>query len=86
MITHMVTFKGNFLSRLTMIPPRTKDQLTKTLVPGMKNLLLSFWARLPRKLPKTTVYCSCPWVPPEVEGKTPLLKTPYTSDTGPRGP
>lgn len=27
-------------------------------------------------------YCHCSWLPPELDGKTPLLKAPYTLVTG----
>lgn len=66
---------------------RVKDHLTKTLTLNMRSHILNCWSGLSQRLSKHIGYYDCAWLPshPEVEGKNPLLKKPWTSDTGPRG-
>lgn len=64
-----------------MFPPRSKDHLTRTPRLDMGGPLLSCWPELSKRLPKYTAYCYCLCLPLEVEGKSPLLKVPWTSET-----
>lgn len=64
-----------FPSWPTIFLPKVKDQLRKTLTPGMRSPLLSYWSWLSKRLPKHYRPLLLPWLPPELEGKSPLLQT-----------
>lgn len=68
-----------------VLPPRARDQLTRTPTPCMKNLLWSCWSGMSIRLPKYYRLLLVPVVPPHAEGKSLVIKTPCTADTGPRG-
>lgn len=58
------------------------DYFTKTPETGMGNLLSRDVQESPQTVETVAIALGCP---PELEGKTLLLKTPHTSDTGLRG-
>lgn len=64
-----------------LFPPRAKDYLTKTLVKGMRNLLLSYWLRNSEAL-KTIIDYWVFFCLPEVKGKFLLLKIPHVLNIG----
>lgn len=63
---------------MIMLPLRVTVYLTKRPVPQMGNLSLCVWQRIPRVFQNITGYWHCPWLPPEFQGKTLLLKMPHT--------
>lgn len=58
----------------------------ETPILGIRNHILRCWSDLSKGLTKHAAYCCCPWVPPEVEDKSLLLKMYWTPKTGPRDP
>lgn len=67
-----------------LFPPRARDYLTKTLVTGMRNLLLSYWSRNSEALKTIIGYCFV-WVffcLPEVKGKSLLLEIQHVLNIG----
>lgn len=68
-----------------MLPPRAKDHLIKTPISDTRSSLLIVGQAYPRGSQNRQPIAIVPGYSPEVEDKSLSLKTPCTSDTGPRG-
>lgn len=65
-----------------MLPLRARDHLTKSSIRHEKpslELLVQVFQEIPETLQVIVHVFGC--LPPEVEGKSPLLKLPHTSET-----
>jgi hypothetical protein len=84
---HACSLNEDFSSRLAMFPPRVKDHLKKLITPGMRSQIFELLVRVIQESCK--MHRLLLWhldALPEVKGKSSMLKTPCTSDVGPRGP
>jgi hypothetical protein len=66
-------------------PLVAKEHLTKTSVQGREAFFWVVGQSCSRDAPNITGYCYCPWLP-GVQVKFLLVRTPCTSEKGPRGP
>lgn len=79
----MELFNAGLLPGYNNITTGVLDNLAKTLVPGNGHLPLSYWSgKSKRTLQNNIGCCGCL---PDLETKTPLLKTPHTWVTVLRG-
>lgn len=74
----------NFSHLVDGTPSKSQRPPNTNLMPDIRSPLLNSCPGLSKIFPKCTAYRYCHWLPQEVEGKSLLLKTLCTSETGSR--
>lgn len=76
----MIIFNKLFPSWVDNVTSKSWMPHNRNPIPDFRSPLLSCWSELCKEFSKHTVYCYCPWLPHEVEGKTLFLKRTCTSE------